>query len=77
MLTVYQTSGVWELVRDGGQWFFYSDVPGVRLEIPALPQRVEVTTFTELEQETRIVTQPLTYPQEALLVRVCAARSED
>jgi len=77
VLTVYQTSGVWELVRDGWQWFFYSDVPGVRLEIPALPQRIEVTTFTELEQETRIVTQPLTYPQEALLVRVCAARSED
>jgi len=76
VLTVHQTSGVWELVRDGGQWFFYSDVPGVRLEIPALPQRVEVTTFTELEQETSIVTQPLTYPQEALLVRVCAARSE-
>jgi len=63
-------------VRDGGEWFFYSDVPGVRLEIPTLPQWVEVTTFTELTQETSIVTQPLTYPQEALLVRVCAGRSE-
>ncbi len=77
VLTVYQTSGVWELVRDGDQWLFYSDVPGVRLEIPALPQRVEVTTFTELEQETSIITQPLTYPQEALLIRVCPVRSED
>jgi len=76
VLTIYQTSGVWELVRDGAQWFFYSDVPGVRLELPALPQRVEVTTFTELAQETSTVTQPLTYPQEALLVRVCAGRSE-
>jgi len=76
VLTVYQTNGVWELGRDGDQWFFYSDVPGVRLEIPPLPHRVEVTTFTELEQETNIVTQPVTYPQEALLVRVCAARSE-
>jgi len=76
VLAIYQSGGIWELVRDGTQWFFYSDVPGVRLEIPALPQRVEVTTFTELTQETRIVTQPLTYPPETLMVRVCAARSE-
>jgi len=76
VLSVYQSGGVWEMVRDGEQWFFYSDVPGVRLDIPVLPQRVEVTTFTELTQETRIVAQPLTCPQEALLVRVCAARGE-
>jgi len=76
VLTIYQSGGVWELVCDGQQWFFYSDVPGVKLEISALPQRVEVTTFAELTQETRIVTQPLIYPQEALLVRISAVRSE-
>jgi len=76
VVNIFQSSGVWELVRDGEQWFFYSDVPGIRLEIPVLPERVEVTTFTELGQKANIVTQPLTYPQEALLVRVCAARNE-
>ncbi len=67
---IYQTGGTWELVRDGQEWFFHTDTPGIRLELPSLPGTVWVTAVTVDVSRSQIVSQPLIYPDKAILVKI-------
>jgi len=77
VVNVYLRGGVWELVRDGEDWWFYCDVPGTKVELPGLPEHVEMTALTPTSQQVQIVTQPVVYPAEALLIRLRQPKKPD
>ncbi len=70
VIRVDQRGGTWELVHDGDEWFFCTDTPGIRIELPSLPGTVYLTTVTEAGAASRTVTQPIVYPDEVLLVKI-------
>ena len=69
-MSIYLRGGVWELVRDGDDWLFFCDVPGAKLALPQLPERVEMTAFAATGNQSEMVTQPTVYPAEVLMIRL-------
>ena len=70
VVSVYLRGGVWELVRDGDDWLFFCDMPGAKLTLPQLPGLVEMTAFAATGVRGQMVTQPVVYPAEALMIRL-------
>ncbi len=73
IVRVYQRGGTWELVRARDDWFFYTDTAGIRFELPILPSLVRFTVVTAAGTSSQIVSQPLVYPDKAILVKISAA----
>lgn len=74
---VYQNKGTWELVRDGNEWFFYTDTPGIVFELPALADALLLTVVTRAGINSQTTTQPIVYPDQALLVKISAAEEAE
>jgi len=77
IVRVYQNKGSWELAQDGNEWFFYTDTPNIRFELPSLPEAVSLRVVTEVESSSRIVIQPILYPDDALLVRITVPKGAE
>lgn len=71
---VYQSGGTWELVRDGDDWFFYTDTPGITFELSALADRVLLAVVTDTGTNTQQIAPPIVYPDKALLIKISATK---